>query len=130
MKHKDFSEGSRCVRDFRLPLPKKDGSLQVKAAVCFAPYVWIFSCGPVVPRRFDSISSACRGVIYARSLPQGRGGPFWGWGGRRVGQPAAAPAIRNGHSRRDRMWPLATRKAAPAIVGKDNTSAINKYLKR
>lgn len=68
---------------FRQPLPKKDGPLQVKAAVCFAPYVWIFSCGPTVPRRFDSISSACRRVIYAQDLPQGRGG--WDWGVGEVG---------------------------------------------
>lgn len=73
---------------FRQPLPKKDGPLQVKAAVCFAPYVWIFSCGPTVPRRFDSISSACRRVIYAQDLPQGRGGRGGGEGGSVKGSPS------------------------------------------
>lgn len=101
MKHKDFSEGSRLrTRGFQQPLPKKDGSLRVKAAVCFAPYVWIFSRGPMAPRRFDSISSAWRGVIYAQSLSSGEGRWFrgcWGEVGRSVsGEPLL---LRNGRSR-------------------------------
>lgn len=102
---------------FRQPLPKKDGPLQVKAAVCFAPYVWIFSCGPTVPRRFDSISSAWRRVIYAQNLPQGRGGRFGGggWGGGR--SVSGSPS--------DQEWP---QSASPAIR-EEIKYLINKYMK-